>query len=427
MFLLDTNDVFEFLGRFGKSGKPVRDLSRIRTLLCELSDPQDGLRFIHVAGTNGKGSVCEMLTECLMAEGYRVGTFTSPYIIEYCDRIRINGINIPLHYLRRYTEIVKTAAEKTSYGFEYSQFEITMCIALLYFKERGCDVIVWETGVGGLLDSTNVIEDPLVSVICSVSYDHTAILGGTIEEITRQKCGIIKEGSPCVLSFGNKDITEDIFLRTAICNHSKAVIPNKKELEIISDTLLGCEFIYKGNSYKTSMCGIHQVSNAVTVIEALSAIKYALPVSGSAINKGIENAKIPARTQVISQYPLIILDGSHNPDGFSALSHLIETKTSAPRYILIGMLEEKESAESVRQLCPLADKIITVDTFHPKALSSVKLAEITSAEGVDTTSVSDVAKGITALKGLLRNGGTGIICGSLYLASEILTKHLTEL
>ncbi len=427
MFLLDKKDVFEFLGCFGKSGKPVKDLSRIKALLNELSNPQDGLRFIHVAGTNGKGSVCEMLTECLMVEDYRVGTFTSPYIIEYNDRIRINGKNIPMHYLQRYAKIVKDASQKTSYGFEFSQFEITMCIALLYFKERDCDVIVWETGVGGLLDSTNVIKNPLVSVICSVSYDHMAMLGSTIEEITRQKCGIIKEGSPCVLSFGNQVVTEDIFLRTAISKHSKAVVPNEKELEIISGTLSGCEFKYKGKSYKTSMCGIHQASNAVTVIEALEAIKYALPVSESAIKRGIARAKIPARTQVISQNPLIILDGSHNPDGFSALSHLLETKTDTPRYILVGMLEEKESAKSVTQLCLLATKIITVDSFHPKALNATELAKITSAEGVDTIAVSDVAEGIKALNGLLQNGGTGIICGSLYLASEILTKHLTEL
>lgn len=425
MILLTEKEVFEFLAQYGKSGKPQKDLSRIASLLDILDNPQDGLRFIHVAGTNGKGSVCEMLTETLIAEGYRVGTFTSPYIIEYNDRIRINGKNIPMHYLERYASIVKAATEKTCYGFEFSQFEITMCIALLYFMERACDVVVWETGVGGRLDCTNIIKNPLVSIICSVSYDHTAILGSTIEEIANQKCGIIKENCPAVLSFDNGKTVKDIFERTCITTQSEANIPLESELSIVSDTLTGCEFVYKGRHYKTYMCGIHQAANATSVIEAVYAIRHSLFISQKSLEKGISRARIPARAQVLSKEPLIILDGSHNPDGFGALCHLLETKTASPRYILVGMLEEKESATSVRQLAPLADVFITTDSFHPKALSAYELGRITEGTNVNTIVLPKLDDALNKLCELLKvKGGMGVICGSLYLASEILQKKL---
>lgn len=421
-------EVFEFLSQYGKSGKPQKDLSRISALLSVLGNPQDKLRFIHVAGTNGKGSICEMLTETLIAQGYRVGTFTSPFIIEYNDRIRINGKNIPMHYLERYASIVKEATEKTSYGFEFSQFEITMCIALLYFKERACDIIVWETGVGGRLDCTNIIEAPLVSVICSVSYDHTAILGSTIEQIAYQKCGIIKENCPAVLSFDNGKAVRDIFERTCITTQSDAYIPLESQLSIVSDTLSGCEFIYSGRRYKTAMCGIHQAANATAVIEAVYAMRHSLYISQKSLERGISRAVIPARAQVISTEPLVILDGSHNPDGFGALCHLLETKTQGPRHILVGMLEEKESATSVRQLVPLADTFITTDSFHPKALSAYELGRITEGANVNTIVLPKLDEAVEKLYDLIKTkGGTGVICGSLYLASELLQKKLPKL
>ncbi len=423
---MNTKEAFEFIDSFGKSGKPVSDLGRIKSLLNELSNPHDSLKFIHVAGTNGKGSVCEMLTEAICHEGLRVGTFTSPYIIEYCDRIRINKKNIPLHYLTRYAEEVSKAIEKTEYKNDFSQFEITMCIALLYFKERACDVVVWETGIGGKNDCTNVIENPLASIICSVSFDHTAMLGSTIEEIATQKCGIIKEGSPCIMSFGNDEKVQDIFIRTAICRRSPAFIPNCTMLDITSDTLMGCEFIYKGKSYKTSMCGIHQAANASTVIEAFHAMRYTLPISQASIEYGISHAVIRARAEVISQEPLVILDGGHNPNGFSALSHLIRSKTSGRRTVLIGMLKDKEAVSALSQLVPTCDTFITVDGFHPNAIGSIELADEIGKLGATAYPSPSVEQGFARLMRFAQEG-TGIICGSLYLASQILTQELPKL
>ena len=186
------HEALAFVEGFSRSGKPVKDLSRIAGLMHRLGDPQDSLQFIHIAGTNGKGSVAEYLTNILRRSGYRTGTFTSPYILCYEDRIRLNGENIPEAALCRACEQVKAAAGEEG----FSQFEITFAMAMLYFAEAGAEVVVLEAGLGGLLDCTNIIKQPLCSVITSVSYDHMAILGNTIEEIAAQKAGILSAVSP---------------------------------------------------------------------------------------------------------------------------------------------------------------------------------------------------------------------------------------
>lgn len=421
MSSMTINEVYKYLSSYGKSGKPVENLSRIRSLLSQLGDPQEGLRFIHVAGTNGKGSICEMLTEILLAQGYKVGTFTSPYIIEYADRIRINKRNIPEHYLTRHAQRVKECAAKTPYGGDFSQFEITMCIALLHFKECGCDVVVWETGVGGLNDCTNVISSPLVSVIASVSYDHTAVLGDTLEAIAAQKAGIIKTGCPVVLSAGNGKTVEDVVRMAAICKNSKLTIPRSENIKILSDTLDCCEFTYMGKTYSAAMCGAHQAYNAVTVIEALRACRYSLSIDDENITAGISRAKIRARAEVISSEPLIILDGGHNPDGFRAIANIIETKAHSPVTVMLGMLRDKNAAQSVRELIPLCDMFITVDGFYPSAISAPALAEDIRKMGGKAVPALSVQSGLEMLRSRLAEiGGTGIICGSLYLASEVL-------
>lgn len=423
---MDIGEVYEYLGRYGKSGKPVENLSRIKCLLKELGDPQEGLKFIHVAGTNGKGSVCEMLTEMLYLQDVKVGTFTSPFVLEYADRIRINKRNIPDHYLIRHTETVKNAAARTPYGNDYSQFEITMCIALLHFKECGCDVVVWETGVGGLNDCTNVIQKPLVSVICSVSYDHTAILGETLEEIAAQKAGIIKHGCPVVLSPCNDKAVEDVVRRTAICRSSSLTIPDMKNVGIFSDTLQGCDFTYKGKHYSTSMCGIHQVRNAVTAIEAVRACSESIRVSENNIAAGVSNAVIPARTQILSADPLLILDGGHNPDGFKALGELLSSKTPAPRCAVVGILKDKKAAQSIEQLLPLCDMFITVDSFHPNAVNASELAQNIEAMGGKACAADDTVSAMQMLKDMRDKYNTQVICGSLYLASDVLNKLAPE-
>ena len=208
-------DFLLFLDSFSRLGKRAVGLERIRALLKALGDPQDSLAFIHVTGTNGKGSICEMLSEVFIRSGYKTGLFTSPYIIEYNDRIRINGKNISDKALSGLLPKVREAAESTGFMADFSQFEITQAAAFCYFAMEKCDIVILEAGLGGLLDSTNVIDKNICSVIGSVSYDHMAVLGNTLEEIAAQKAGIIKEGCPCILSSGNDERVISVFERTA--------------------------------------------------------------------------------------------------------------------------------------------------------------------------------------------------------------------
>ena len=189
----------EFISGFSKQGGKVRDLNRIKSLLKAVGNPEKSLKFVHIAGTNGKGSMAQMFSEIFIDAGYKTGLFTSPYIIEYNDRIQINGQNISDEEIEIISNEIRPVVESLEGDTDFSQFEITQTIAFLYFAKMQCDIVVLETGVGGLLDSTNVIEAPLVSVIGSVSYDHTAVLGNTLEEIAFQKAGIIKPKCPCVL------------------------------------------------------------------------------------------------------------------------------------------------------------------------------------------------------------------------------------
>ncbi|MGN1134483.1 MAG: bifunctional folylpolyglutamate synthase/dihydrofolate synthase, partial [Oscillospiraceae bacterium] len=328
------NSIYEhmkFINSFSKKGGKVTDLSRIEKLMNAIGNPQDSLEFIHIAGTNGKGSMAQMFSEILTDAGYKVGLFTSPYIIEYNDRIRINNQNISNEDLKRISDRIDPIVMKADCCKDFSQFEITQAIAMTYFAEQKCDIVVLEAGVGGLLDSTNIIKKPLVSVIGSIAFDHTAILGDTIEEIAFQKAGIIKPGCPCVLSPGNPMEAVNVVRQQAIENHSQLVIPNLMLCRAYKWDISGCEFSYKGQSYSLAMGGLHQISNAITVIEAIKYPAEKLKISTQNVINGLKKAVLPARIEIIKSKPLTILDGGHNPDGMKALAKALETVKQSPK------------------------------------------------------------------------------------------------
>ncbi|MBQ2581431.1 MAG: bifunctional folylpolyglutamate synthase/dihydrofolate synthase, partial [Ruminococcus sp.] len=261
------NSGMEFINQFTHSGKPVTDLSRIRRLLGALGDPQDKLAFVHIAGTNGKGSVAEMFNRIFISAGLKTGCFTSPFILRYNDRIRIDGCDIPDSELSQIAETVSKAVDELPEKDDFSQFEITQAIAFLYFVKHACDIVVLETGLGGLLDCTNVITSPLLTVITTIDLDHTAILGDTVAQIAAQKAGIIKPGVPCVLSANNPDEAVDVVRAAAQKNGSQLVIPDITTAVVTHADHFGSRFEYGGQQYTLSMAGMHQVTNALTVIE----------------------------------------------------------------------------------------------------------------------------------------------------------------
>lgn len=413
-------DEIEFINSFSHSGKPVKDLSRVKGLLAELGDPQDSLKFVHIAGTNGKGSMAQMFSEIFTCAGLKTGLFTSPYIIRYTDRIKINGVDIPKDALARMAKRVKAVTDMHCDRENFSQFEITTAIAFLYFAEEKCDIVVLETGLGGLLDSTNVITTPVVTVIGSVDFDHTAILGDTLEKIAYQKAGIIKPHCPCVLSAGNDMAVIRTVREQAVKNLSQLVIPDINQMKLLRCDTFGSEFEFKGQRYEVSMGGAHQVLNALSVISAVRLINDEFKIPQEKIAQGIKSAQLEGRVQILSKEPLMILDGAHNPDGLSALAGVLEHCGKRPCRAVIGMCRDKNITAAVKNLVPYVEKLYTVDGFSERAENAQALADIINSLGGKAEPSDKPA--IEKAKDLAADNQNGLtlICGSLFLCAEVL-------
>lgn len=417
MFENNNTPALEYIFGFSHSGKPVKDLSRIKHLLKAVGDPQERLRFVHIAGTNGKGSTARMFDGVFTRAGLKTGLFTSPYIIEYADRIQVNDKNISSDALSRLTDRVRSAVDSLPEKDEFSQFEITQAIAFLYFEEQQCDIVVLETGLGGLLDCTNIITTPLLTVITSIGLDHTAILGDTLEQIAAQKAGIIKRGAPCVLSSDNCNAVRNVVGAKAAEMSSHLIIPDESRLEISSTDLMRTSFNYKGESYSTSMAGRHQVTNALSVIEGCSILAEELGITQSHISEGVAAATLPGRTEILSAPPLTILDGGHNPDGMHALAQVIKDKR--PCHAIIGMCRDKNLRDALSELIPHVDSFITVDGFSDRAEDAHTLAELINELGGNASpSAKSLPDEIRYQRSDNPNGLT-LICGSLYLTSVV--------
>lgn len=414
-------DPIAYISSFSRLGSRVSDLSRIRSLLAALGDPQNDLRFIHIAGTNGKGSIAQMFSEVLSRAGYRTGLFTSPYIISFYDRIRLNNQNIDRAELADLLTDISPVIEKHPLRDSFSQFEITQAAAFVWFKQQNCDIVILEAGLGGLLDSTNVISSPLVSVIGSIGLDHTAILGDTVEKIAFQKAGIIKPGRPCVLSAGNPPEAVRVFRRQAAEKESLLNIPNLQLCRVSETGISGSRFTYRGKEYSTAMPGLHQVSNALSVIDALRLIAEELPVSQENIRMGIAAARIPGRVEIISENPLTVLDGSHNPDGMNALAGFLKGLGSRTVRAVIGMHTDKDASDAVSKLVPLVTRFYPVSGFSDRDIPAPELADIiTRAGGQAEIRSEGIADLVSALSEQFPDDVL-LVCGSLYLVSYMKT------
>lgn len=407
-----------YINSFSKLGKPVSSLMRFARIMRALGDPQNRLKFVHIAGTNGKGSVARMIAGALTDAGYRTGEFTSPYIRVYNDRIRINGVNISDNELAEIVTQIKPIIDDLC--TDCSQFEITTAIAFIYFAVRKCDIVVLEAGLGGLLDCTNIIEDPAASVITSISLDHTAILGDTIEKIARQKAGIIKQECPIVLSPSQKREVYALMYRTAMQFGSQFVTPNTDRLKIEKCNYTGNKFMYKGFPYQTSMLGRHQIDNALTAIEALYTLKRNgfKKISYVNIYKGVQEAEVPSRCQIVREdKPFVMIDGAHNPDGMRALADFVRTVPKAPKIMICGMMEDKDWQTAIGYISRYIDAAVCLDGFAPRTVFAPKLAEM-FIQG----EVSNLRDAIPRAAVLAGTDGMVVIAGSLYLAAA-LQKH----
>ena len=406
-------DAMKYINSFSKLGKAVTDLSRFERIMAALGDPQDSLKFVHVAGTNGKGSTVRMIAGALMDAGYKTGEFTSPYIKVYNDRIRINGVNISDDELAAVVTEIQPIIDRLD--IDCSQFEISTAIAFVYYAAKKCDIVVLEAGLGGLLDCTNIIKDPIVSVITSISLDHTKILGDTIEKIARQKAGIIKNGCPVVLACSQKREAEIVVHGTAAEKLSDFVTPelDKLKVEVCNET--GNKFRYCGRLYETRMIGKHQIDNALTAIETCEVLRQngfkALKYKN--IYNGVKKAVVPSRCQILrADAPLVIIDGAHNPDGMRALADFVRTIDREPKIMVCGMMEDKDWQTALGFMTRYIDYGICVDGFAPRTVFAPKLEEMFRSAAV--MSLKDAVPRAMALAG---EKGMVVIAGSLYLAS----------
>lgn len=449
------------------AGAPT--IERMRLLCRYLGDPQKKLKFIHVAGTNGKGSFAAMLDSILRESGYRTGRYISPYVIDFRERITINGEMISHDELSELCATVMTAAESMKGDIEKAkggenvpypivksildgtvssepvQFEVVTAIALLYFCKHRCDAVVLECGLGGKYDATNVIDAPLVSVIMSIGFDHTELLGDKIEQIAEEKCGIIKCGTREVISAPQYPEAYSVIAAACADRGCRLTVPVKTDMSLARLSLGALEFTYRQMAYRTRMPAIYQMSNAATVIETVMALRrVGMVITDYALEVGLEKAWLPARFEVLGISPSYIIDGAHNAHGIMAFCdsmRAIAPQITGKVTFVLGMLRDKEPEKALMPFAHLiseggfnVEKIITLTPNSPRAMTATELSETLKSILNDQFSILPVElngesvftskRGIKLLMSQIGELGTDdalISFGSLYLAAELRT------
>nr|WP_317412043.1 folylpolyglutamate synthase/dihydrofolate synthase family protein [uncultured Solibaculum sp.] len=404
--------------RFGM--KP--GLARIRRLCELLGNPQKRLRFIHVAGTNGKGSTCAMLASILRKAGYKTGLYTSPFVTDFCERMQINGTLISHEELSGCVEELRPIIEKVSAeGEAVTEFEAITALAFHWFEKQGCDVVVLETGLGGRFDATNVIESPLCSVITSIGLDHTQILGDTLSQIAFEKCGIIKPQGRTVCYPSQAEEALEVIERRAKEEGNILRAGRMEDLTVRSMTLEGSNLSYRGFDFYLPLIGIHQHANAVTVLETAEALREAgLAIDNTAVREGIRDVVWPARLEIVSRHPLTLLDGAHNPQAMSMLADTLKKLEPGKKFhVVLGMLADKDYPDAVALLAPLCASAACVTPDNPRALPSDKLARELEQHGVPARSFDKDYQGAVDFATQEAGDGMVLLCGSLYLAGSL--------
>ncbi len=395
-------------------------LERIKELCQGLGNPQNNLKFIHVAGTNGKGSFCSMLSSVLTEAGYKTGLYTSPYIKCFNERMAINKESISNEELVEITKRVKLVADKMKE--KPTEFELVTAIALEYFKQNKCDYVVLECGLGGRLDSTNIVKTTVLSVITGISLDHVSILGDTIEKIASEKAGIIKEGIPCLWCGESKE-AEQIIKKKAEEQNAELFLVNHNSIKINEATLDGTCFDFEGyKDIKIKLLGTYQPINASNVLTAIEILKSkGLKIQESHVRQGLEKTSWSARFERILNTPPMIFDGGHNAEGvFSAVESIERYFPDEKVYIITGVMRDKDYNVIAKRVSQVADKVFTVTPDNPRALSAKDYAQVYSSLGVDSQPFDNALSAVKACIFEAKQSNKAIIClGSLYMYKEI--------
>ena len=391
-------------------------LDRTRELLSMLGDPQKKLKFVHVTGSNGKGSTCAILDSILRKAGFRTGLYTSPYLVRFNERIKVNGRDIPDEALASITSQVRAFAD-VMYDHP-SQFELVTAIAMEYFYEMQCDIVVLEVGMGGALDSTNAIDAPEVAVFTNIGLEHTEYLGTTIEEIAATKGGIIKTGCDCVVYDGDPVATSTL---RAICTEKDVpfLLSDFSAAEPVSHSLDGQELKYKGRLLSYPLLGKHQIHNLCVALDTVYVLrKRGWNISAKAIEEGVACVSWPARFQVLSRDPLFILDGGHNPQCAEAMAEILDDYLPDTKVTFImGVLADKDYDSMLDSVCPHASRFVCLTPDSPRALPADKLAAIVRERGFDAAVCGSVAEAVDKAK---EKTEPIVAFGSLYMSGAVL-------
>ena len=395
-------------------------LSRIRELMRHLGNPQNELRFVHIAGTNGKGSTSAMLASILSAAGYTTGLFTSPHLQRYNERIQVNGAEISDGDLLALLREIGSAAARMSE--RPSEFEALTALALLYFQRRHCRIVVLEVGLGGRLDPTNVIAPPEAAVITNIGLEHTEYLGDTLEKIAAEKAGIIKPGSDVVLYGQSPEVENVVRAKCAGCG-GKLQATDISNLEVLSCDLSGQRLRYRERrELRLGLLGLYQSRNAAVALDTVDALlRRGWSIPEDAVVRGLACARWPGRFEVLRREPLVIVDGAHNPNGVEALAACLEQYLPDRKVTFVmGVMADKRYDQMLDLVAPFAEKFITVTPDSHRSLPSVQLAaDIGRRLGLPVKAAGTASEGVSMALEEARPGDAICVFGSLYQVGEV--------
>lgn len=415
---MNVNEALEYIHSVCWKGS-IPGLGRTQKLLSLMGNPEKKLKFVHVAGTNGKGSTAAMTASILQKAGYRTGLYTSPYIYRFHERMQVNGVQISDEDLAAVTEWVRPLAE--SMEEKPTEFELVCCIAFEYFYRQNCDIVVLEVGMGGAMDSTNVIEVPEVAVITNIGLDHTEVLGDTLEAIAETKAGIFKEGGSAVVYRGIPSV-EAVFEKICDERYLSLKKADFESLVLHSHGLEGQVFDC-GNrkALELPLLGSHQLKNAAVVLSIIDTlIEKGWKISEQNIRDGLHDVQWPGRFDIVGRDPLFIIDGGHNPQCFEALIKNIQDYLPGKKIIaLTGVLADKDYADMYKPVMPYIQQFVCITPPNPRKLDADQLAAFLGQAGATATACETIEAGVAKAISLAGKEGVVLCFGSLYTIGSV--------
>lgn len=380
--------------RFGK----LTGIEVTGRILEQLGHPEKKLPYIHVAGTNGKGSTCAFLTQILMEEGKKVGTFVSPHLVDFEERIRINNEYIPKE---KVTELANFLLEQ-DFGIELTMFDYCLVMAILYFVQEECDIAVIETGLGGRYDSTNALGTPLLTAITKIGYDHVAILGDTLTQIAKEKAGICKKGVPLVLEIQEQEAKQALL-------EEASHIGAEPILEVTTESM------QQIRTFSIGLPGEYQLENAALAVLCARQLK----ISEASIKKGLSNVSWTGRMQILQKQPFLMVDGAHNGNGVEALYKSLTTLYPQDKFhFIMGVMADKDYEQMIEIIYPIARDFVTVTVESERSLQSQQLAACIEKRGIPAGAADTLEEALATVSGEYKT----VVFGSLYFIGEVLKK-----